>query len=99
MNERETKKEELRQRSQESRRRADQLLQDELEALKNATRTDLEALRPDMTDENTYDELIAAIEEATRRNEDLAQLKERLEKLGSAAVVVAKKAVNLLGAV
>ena len=96
MTEREIKKEKLRIKSLRSRQRADELLEDELQALQNATRTDLENLRPNITDEETYNKLIAAVEEATRRNEDLAQLKARLEKLGSTAISVVRKAARLL---
>lgn len=99
MDERERKKAELREKSRLSRQRADELLAEELQALKDATASDLESLRPQITDEETYDRLIAAVEEASRRNESLAQLKTRLEALGSTAVNVGKKAAKLLIAV
>jgi parvulin-like peptidyl-prolyl isomerase len=96
MNEREERKNQLRQRAAESAQRADELLEGELQALLNATRSDLERLLPRVSDTVTYNQLIAAVDEATRRNESLAQLKSRLQQLGRQAVRIGKEAVKLL---
>ena len=91
MNDRAKKKERLKRISIESRKKADAALSEELQALKEATGTKLEELRPHVTDESTYDRLVAEVKEATSRNESLAQFKERVEKLGPAALRVVKE--------
>ena len=96
MNNREEKKKKHRELGMESMKRTDELLESELQALKMATRTDLERLRPKVTDEATYNHLISVVEESTRRNESLAQLKDRLEKLSSNVIRIGKEAVKLL---
>ncbi len=96
MNDREKKKERLKKISRESREKADAALSEELQALKEATDTKLEELRPRVTDEATYDKLIAEVKEATARNESLAQLKERVKKLGPVALCVLKESRKLL---
>jgi len=96
MNEREEKRNRLRQHAWESAQRADELLDGELQALRNATRSDLDRLRPRVSDTANYNQLIATVDEATRRNESLAQLRTRLEQLGTQALRIGKEAVNLL---
>lgn len=82
----------------ESEREADALLAPELAALKRATRSQLDALIPRTTDAHTRERLIAAVEVATQKNEDLAQLQDRLRQCGPAAMKLAKVVVKLLGA-
>lgn len=76
--------------------RTDILLADELNVLMKATQTDLEALRPKITDQNKYDQLMAICKEATQRNMNVAMLKERIEMLGTTVVKVAKEASTFL---
>lgn len=96
MNKRAEKKKKLRELGLESKKRTDELLESELQALKMTTRTDLERLLPKVTDEASYNQLISVVEESTRCNESLAQLKDRLEKLGSNVIRIGKEAVKLL---
>src|ERR1700690_1302822 len=86
----------LTQKSDESAARADILLADELNTLKAATFTDLERLRPKITDQETYNKLIAVIDEETQNNLDIASLKDKLAQLGSVGIQVAKTAAALL---
>jgi hypothetical protein len=86
----------LRKKSADSAARADALLIEELNSLREMTRTDLETLRPKITDQKAYDELIAVVEEASRKNMDLALLQQRLVKLGSNVVQVGKEVLRLL---
>ena len=79
-----------------SMREAEDILEEELEALIEATSVDLEKLRPEITDKKTYDKLIAVVEESTRRNESLAELENRLKLLGTDAIRVGKKIAKLL---
>jgi len=96
MNGREERKKKLRDLAKESKKFADEVLESELRALMDANRSDLEKLRPKVTNEATYSKIIAAVEESTRCNESLAELKDRIEKLGSEVVVVIKEAAKLL---
>lgn len=82
--------------SAKSKQKADQIHESELSALKSASTTDLEALRPKISDEAALNELIAAVEAATKNNEDLARLKSRLETLGENVVKIAKEAATLI---
>ncbi|MFZ5862384.1 MAG: hypothetical protein ACOYXR_06070 [Nitrospirota bacterium] len=96
MSSREEKRKRMKELARESARRTDDLLESDLEALKKATQSDLDALRPKVTDSETYDRLVEAVNESTRRNESLAELKARLEKLGGSASQLVKEAVRLL---
>jgi hypothetical protein len=96
MDDREEERKKLQAASSEARREADELLDDELEALKRATMTDMERLRPQVGDAAMYQKLIDAVRASTQRNEDIAQLKTRLETLGSKAIAVARTVAGLL---
>lgn len=74
----------------------DEILEEELQALLTATTEQLEALRPHVADEETYNRLMAAVEEATRQNEQTAQLKSLLMKGGSKLFNIGKTAGKLL---
>ena len=86
----------LRAASTSARKKADALHESELAALKSASSADLEALRPKISDAAALDELYAAVEVATKNNEDLAQLKSRLETLGENVVKIAKEVATLM---
>ena len=45
---------------------------------------------PEITDAETYNKLIKAVQEASQHNESIAAFKSRVEALGSAAVTLAK---------
>ncbi|NIV96578.1 hypothetical protein GWN42_28290 [candidate division KSB1 bacterium] len=94
--EREKIRRQMQEAAGEAREETDELLEDELLALRDATKTDLDALRPQVTDKETYDKLIAAVNEATQRNESIAQLKSRIENLGEAAVKTFKEVTALI---
>jgi hypothetical protein len=88
--------EEMRAASEKASKETDELLEEELKALKNATSTDLEALRPKVTDTEAYNKLIKVVEEATQKNESLAQLKANILALGSEVLKVSKEVINRL---
>jgi len=79
-----------------SSRHTDEILEEELQALLTASPEQLEALRPRVNDEETYNRLIAVVEEATRQNEQSAQLKALLMKGGSKLFNIGKTAGKLL---
>jgi hypothetical protein len=82
--------------SREAAEKATKELRQEVEALQQATAIDLERLKPQISDLKAYEKLIRAVEEATRRNESIAQLQDRVKKLGKKVVAVAKEAADLL---
>ena len=73
----------------------EELRDEELKLLRN-TRVDLETLRPQVGDDETFDRLMEAVQEATARNESLAQLQNRVQKLGKQGITLAKKIYKLL---
>ena len=87
----------LKRASREAADETDRQLEAEITALKSATTADLEALKPHITDAEIYAQLIAAVKESTDRNESIAQLRDRVKRLGAGVLGVAKKAVGLLG--
>ena len=86
----------LEEKSKKARAKADEILASELVAIQGASRADLEALRPKVSDPTTYAELLKIVEASTKRNENVAQLQDRLKKAGKAMVSLAKEAAGLL---
>ena len=76
--------------------KVDQMLSDQEADLISKTTINWESLRLKVTDKATFDKLVSAVEEATRKNENIAQLKERVQKLGSEALKVARQVVSLI---
>lgn len=70
------------------------LYEKELEILKKTT-IDWKKLRPEVTNIKTYDRLIAVVKESTGKNESIAELKDRIKKLGNEAIVMARKVARL----
>ena len=95
MNERENKKS-LRELARESMEEAVEIHEEELKALREAAHSDLERLRPNITDKTSYDNLIAAVEESTKKNESLSQLKERLKEAGSGTLEIGREITRRL---
>lgn len=91
-----TLKDDLEKASQEAIEETDALLSDEYNSLKQATKSDLNALRPKVSDPALYDKLIPIIIEATQNNLSLAEFQQRLESLGTGAVKLGKGVVKLL---
>lgn len=89
------KRKALKKKSRTSRKRTDKLFADEVKMLMKAA-ANLKDLRPRVTDKATYDKLVREVNEATRQNEDLAMLQDRIEKLGSTGISVLKEVIKLL---
>ena len=87
---------EMREAAKKAAKDTDQELSVQLAALQQMSASNLEKLKPQITDKEAYDKLIQAVAESTRRNESLAQLQQRITTLGSAVVTVAGKAAKLL---
>ena len=86
----------LRGASGQSAEAADKELADDLEKIQQANTIDLENLKPQLSDKQAFDALVAAVKEATAHNENLAQLQTRIKTLGESVVRVAGKAAKLL---
>lgn len=71
-------------------------LSDEEANILLTTKIDWEELRPKVSNQEVYDKLIAAVEEATQKNENLAQLKTRFETLGKEGFAMVKTIVDLI---
>ena len=96
MNDREARKEQLREKAREAARVADQLLEAELAALSLATLPELERLRPRVSDSAAYELLLAAVGESTRQNESVARLKSRLQLLGQRVLAASSEATDFV---
>jgi len=70
----------------------------ELELLAETT-ADWDKMRPQIADQATYDALIREVQAATAQNESIAQLRGRIEALGTQGMAVAKKVLELLKSV
>ncbi|SYZ71892.1 hypothetical protein TRIP_C20007 [Candidatus Zixiibacteriota bacterium] len=78
----------------ETARQVDQMLSDdELELIKN-TSINWESLKPKITNSETYTSLINAVQQSTKKNEDLAQLRARIENLGKDALKAARTLIT-----
>ena len=56
---------------------------------------EIDAITPDATDLQVYDQLMAAVKQASRHNLSQAQLSENIKALGDIAVAIAKKSAKL----
>lgn len=72
-----------------------ELADTELQILLDTT-IDWEQLRPQVSDQETYDKLIDTVEQATTNNENLAQLKIRIEALGQAGLEITRKVLSVV---
>jgi len=68
---------------------------EQINQLLGLSRAEIDAITPDTTDLETYDQLITVVKEASRRNLSQAELKQRIEKLGNVAVTISKKVASL----
>lgn len=55
----------------------------------------IDQLKPKTTDEATYQKVVAAVKDATRRNESAAELRANVQKLGSGAMAVLNEMARL----
>ena len=83
-------------RSRETRARVDEELKErELTVLIDTT-VDLEALRPKISDAESFNKLVEAVQASTGKNESIAQLKDRITTLGKGVIDVAKEVIKLV---
>jgi len=85
----------LREKMAENRQAFEGLYKDELNGLMGLSRAEIDAITPDLTDMEIYDQLITVVKEASRMNLAQAELKSRIEELGEVAVAIARKVPTL----
>ncbi len=66
-----------------------------LNELAGLSREEVDAITPDLTDLQKYDELITVVKKASATNLQQAELKKQILKLGDVAVEIAKKVPSL----
>lgn len=82
--------------SKKSRQAADAALKDrELELLLK-TSIAIDALRPQVSDQAAFDQLIAAVNISRQRNENIGELRQRLSALGQGAIKVAREVLRFI---
>jgi len=96
MSSKEELKKRMAEKAAESAAKTNALLENELQALQQATKTDLEALRPKVSDQESYKKLIDIVDQSSRANENIGQLQERIERAGTQVVTLAKKVYGFL---
>ena len=82
--------------AEEAARKTDEALEQREAALLCRTAVDLAALRPQVSDKDSFDKLIAVVNDSTAKNESIAALKQRVSDLGQAVVSTAKKVAGLV---
>jgi len=70
---------------------------DQINQLLGLSREEINSITPNTTELETYDQLIAVVKDASRRNVSQAELKKHIENLGATAVSIAKKVTSLAG--
>lgn len=80
----------------ETYKRTDEELSDEEAKVLRNSEVKWKELRPLVTNPELYDEMISEVRESTRKNEDLALLKGRIEKLGEEGIKLAKEVIDLV---
>ncbi|MDP8237781.1 MAG: hypothetical protein P9X24_01710 [Candidatus Hatepunaea meridiana] len=72
-------------------------LSESLKIILSETTPNMEALKQIVTDPEKYDRMIAAVEEASAKNENLAQLRDRLVKIGLKGAEILEVIVKIKG--
>ncbi len=70
---------------------------EDLKKLMGLSQEDLDAITPNVSNADVYAQLIDVVKAASAKNLSVAELRQRIEALGSVAVAIAKKAGVLAG--
>ncbi|MCK5345319.1 MAG: hypothetical protein KAR20_18040 [Candidatus Heimdallarchaeota archaeon] len=89
-------KRKLREKMAENRQAFEGEYKNQLTDLMGLSKSEVDAITPDTTDMEIYDQLITVVKEASRVNLAQAQLKQRIEELGEIAVKIAAKVPSLV---
>jgi hypothetical protein len=82
--------------SRKTKEKVDAELADMEATLLANTSVDLQSLRPQISDKESFDKLIEAVKVSTRQNEDIAELRQRISSLGANVVKVAKEVAAIV---
>jgi hypothetical protein len=82
--------------SRKTRARVDEELKEQELTVLMDTTVDLESLRPQISDVESFNKLIEAVQASTGKNESIAQLKDRIATLGKGVIEVAKEVAKLV---
>ena len=91
----ETFSERLKRRAAENKQAFEGQYKSEIKSLLGLSKSEIDALTPDTTDLETYDQLITVVKEASRANLQQAELKNRILSMGELAVKIANKVPSL----
>lgn len=86
--------EKLRKASEESAKKARQLMDEEVKIVMEEVAR-IGELKPNTADQETYNKLIKVVKEATDNNESIATLKDNVKKLGESAVSLFKEMADI----
>jgi hypothetical protein len=82
--------------SKKARKKADEELKEEEGAVLLRTQVDLESLRPRISDEESFNKLIEAVNASSLLNESIAALGQRINSLGEGVVKVAREVFDII---
>jgi len=82
--------------SKKTRAKVDTALVDKELAVLKRTDVDMVSLRPKVSDPESFDKFVEAVNQSNKNNESLAQLRTRLESLGGGVLRVAKEVIGLV---
>ena len=85
----------LEQKMIENRQAFDGQYKNQINDLMGLSKSEIDLITPDSTDMEAYDQLITIVKEASRINLSQAQLKQRIEELGTIALDIARKVPSL----
>jgi hypothetical protein len=87
----------LQERAEANRQAFNGVFREEIEQLLGLSREEIDQIRPDATDLETYDQLITVVKEASSANISQAELKDRITELGEVAIKIARRIPKLTG--
>lgn len=90
-----TFKRKLRAKMKENRKAFEGEYREQINELMGLSKADVEAVTPDTSGMEVYDQLITVVKEASSVNLSQAELKQRVEDLGGAAIQIARKVPSL----
>jgi len=80
--------------SKKTKEKVDEALKDEELSVLKSTTVNLESLRPRISDQESFDKLIAAVKISTQQNENIALLSNRISALGKGVIKVASEVIK-----
>lgn len=82
--------------SKKTKEKVDEILKEDELSLLLDTQIDLDSLRPQVSDQESFNKLIEAVQTATNQNESIAQLRERVVGLGEGVVKIGKEVFDII---